>query len=61
MQAISRKFVRVARWVGLVLIVATAWNVPAAAAAPPQITVSPEPTNRLAERRRIPDRGYRNQ
>lgn len=43
MQAISRKSVRVARWVGLVLITSTAWTAPAAVAAPPQITVSPEP------------------
>ena len=55
MQAISRKFIRVARWVGLVLIAATACAAPAAVAAPPQITVSPEPPDRLAERRRVPD------
>jgi hypothetical protein len=42
-QALSQKFIRVARWVGLVLIAIAAWSVPAAVAAPPQITVSPEP------------------
>ena len=43
MQAISQKFVRVARWVGLVLIAGAAWSASPAIAAPPQITVSPEP------------------
>ena len=43
MQAIFRKFIRVARWVGLVLIAGTAWAAPPRLAAPPVITVSPEP------------------